>query len=231
MVLGGRRQVMGLRRPPSVFVSTPTSASASGHQRRSATGSAENKFGDRVGDGTLERLCPDRRSSGPFSSGRRGPYRQPARRASGRFCAPGHAKWRDSRCRRRTSGHDYLGLPTLAMQIGRATMIPTCRRRQLPDDYGSMVRRITRDWDARLVFEPGRLIVGNAGVLLSRVIRIKPGATDPFVHTRCGHERPHSSTALYDAQHRIEAVRPSGNKAQCECGWASVRNRGHLRDR
>jgi len=80
-----------------------------------------------------------------------------------------------------------------------------------PAEYGSMVRRMTKDWDTRLVFEPGRLIVGNAGVLLSRVIRVKPGATDPFVIVDAAMNdlmRP----ALYDAWHRIEAVRPKGSK-------------------
>jgi diaminopimelate decarboxylase len=78
-----------------------------------------------------------------------------------------------------------------------------------PADYGAMVRRVAGTWNARLVFEPGRLIVGNAGVLLSRVIRVKPGATDPFVIVDAAMNdlmRP----ALYDAWHRIEAVRPSG---------------------
>jgi diaminopimelate decarboxylase len=80
-----------------------------------------------------------------------------------------------------------------------------------PAHYGAMVRRIADGWDVRLVFEPGRLIVGNAGVLLSRVIRVKPGATDPFVIVDAAMNdlmRP----ALYDAWHRIEAVRPSGNR-------------------
>jgi diaminopimelate decarboxylase len=80
-----------------------------------------------------------------------------------------------------------------------------------PADYGTMVRRVTDGWNVRLVFEPGRLLVGNAGVLLSRVIRVKPGATDPFVIVDAAMNdlmRP----ALYDAWHRIEAVRPSGTK-------------------
>jgi diaminopimelate decarboxylase len=80
-----------------------------------------------------------------------------------------------------------------------------------PAEYGAMVRRITDGWNARLVFEPGRLIVGNAGVLLSRVIRVKPGATDPFVIVDAAMNdlmRP----ALYDAWHRIEAVRPNGRR-------------------
>jgi diaminopimelate decarboxylase len=78
-----------------------------------------------------------------------------------------------------------------------------------PAAYGAMVRRIAGAWNARLVFEPGRLIVANAGVLLSRVIRVKPGAIDPFVILDAAMNdlmRP----ALYDAWHRIEAVRPTG---------------------
>jgi diaminopimelate decarboxylase len=80
-----------------------------------------------------------------------------------------------------------------------------------PADYGAMVKRIAGGWNVRLVFEPGRLIVANAGVLLSRVIRVKPGATDPFVIVDAAMNdlmRP----ALYDAWHRIEAVRPTGRQ-------------------
>src|SRR3546814_6219930 len=50
-----------------------------------------------------------------------------------------------------------------------------------PADYGAMVTRITQGWNVRLMFEPGRLIVGNAGVLLSQVVRVKQGAQAPFV--------------------------------------------------
>ena len=80
-----------------------------------------------------------------------------------------------------------------------------------PADYGAMVARIADDWNVRLVFEPGRLIVGNAGVLLSRVIRVKPGAKAPFVILDAAMNdlmRP----ALYDAWHRIDAVRPTGKR-------------------
>lgn len=80
-----------------------------------------------------------------------------------------------------------------------------------PAEYGAMVRRVTKGWNVRLVFEPGRLIVGNAGVLLSRVIRIKPGATHPFVIIDAAMNdliRP----ALYDAWHTIEAVHPTGQR-------------------
>jgi diaminopimelate decarboxylase len=78
-----------------------------------------------------------------------------------------------------------------------------------PADYGAMVRRATQGWDARLVFEPGRVIVGGAGLLLSRVVRLKGGAGTPFLILDAGMNdlmRP----SLYDAWHGIEAVVPSG---------------------
>jgi len=78
-----------------------------------------------------------------------------------------------------------------------------------PDAYGAMVRQVTRDWNVRLVFEPGRLIVANAGILLSRVIRVKPGALHPFVIVDAAMNdllRP----SLYDAWHDIRAVVPRG---------------------
>ncbi len=93
-----------------------------------------------------------------------------------------------------------------------------------PADYGAMVCRVSGGWDARLVFEPGRLMVGNAGVLLSRVIRVKPGATDPFVILDAAMNDLMRPT-LYDAWHNIEAVQPRGSKQRanvvgpvCETG-------------
>jgi len=78
-----------------------------------------------------------------------------------------------------------------------------------PAAYGAMVRRATAGWNVRLIFEPGRLIVGNAGVLLASVIRVKPGSAAPFVVVDAAMNdlmRP----ALYDAWHDIRAVRPTG---------------------
>jgi len=79
------------------------------------------------------------------------------------------------------------------------------------EDYGAMVARLTRGWDVRLIFEPGRLIVGDAGVLLTEVIRIKPGAGNPFVVVDAAMNdlvRP----SLYDAWHQITAVAPGGEE-------------------
>jgi diaminopimelate decarboxylase len=106
----------------------------------------------------------------------------------------------------------------------------------LPDAYGAMVEGIVKDWDARLIFEPGRMIVANAGVLLSRVIRVKPGLPDPFVIVDAGMNdlmRP----ALYEAHHEIDPVRPDGASMTanvvgpvCETGdtFASGRTMGRV---
>jgi diaminopimelate decarboxylase len=80
-----------------------------------------------------------------------------------------------------------------------------------PAEYGAMVARITADWEVRLVFEPGRLIVANAGVLLSEVIRVKPGVGDDFVVVDAAMNdlmRP----SLYDAYHAIDPVRPGNSQ-------------------
>ena len=80
-----------------------------------------------------------------------------------------------------------------------------------PADYGAMVARVTRDWDVTLMFEPGRVIVANAGVMVTRVIRVKPGVAAPFVVVDAAMNdlaRP----ALYDAWHDFVAVRPNGER-------------------
>ena len=80
-----------------------------------------------------------------------------------------------------------------------------------PGDYGEMVRRVTDSWGVRLVFEPGRFLVANAGVLLTQVIRVKPGPQYPFVIVDSAMNDLMRPT-LYDAWHKIEAVRPSGER-------------------
>jgi len=72
-----------------------------------------------------------------------------------------------------------------------------------------MVARVTADWDTTLMFEPGRVISGNAGVLATRVVRVKPGVTAPFVIVDAAMNdlaRP----ALYDAWHDFIAAEPNG---------------------
>ena len=80
-----------------------------------------------------------------------------------------------------------------------------------PQEYGAMVKRVTTDWSLRLAFEPGRLISGNAGVLVARVIRLKLGQAHPWVIVDAAMNdlmRP----ALYDAFHHIEALQPNGRQ-------------------
>lgn len=75
-----------------------------------------------------------------------------------------------------------------------------------PADYGAMVARATKGWDVRLIFEPGRLIAGNAGVLLSRVILVKQGVGKAFVVIDAAMNdllRP----SLYGAWHDVQPVR------------------------
>jgi diaminopimelate decarboxylase len=78
-----------------------------------------------------------------------------------------------------------------------------------PAEYGAMVAEVTREWDTTIMFEPGRVITGNSGVLLTRVIRVKPGVAAPFVVVDAAMNdlvRP----AMYDAWHDFVAVAPSG---------------------
>ena len=81
----------------------------------------------------------------------------------------------------------------------------------LPEVYGAMVARATKGWNVRLIFEPGRLIAGNAGVLLSRVILVKQGVAKTFVIVDAAMNdllRP----SMYGAWHDIAAVRPTGEQ-------------------
>jgi diaminopimelate decarboxylase len=74
------------------------------------------------------------------------------------------------------------------------------------EDYAAMVKRVTDGLDASLAFEPGRYLVGNAGVLVTRVIYVKEGATRRFVIVDAAMNdllRP----ALYDAWHEVAPVR------------------------
>jgi diaminopimelate decarboxylase len=78
-----------------------------------------------------------------------------------------------------------------------------------PAVYAAMVARVTAGWTWRLMFEPGRMIVGNAGVLVSSVILTKEGASRHFVVVDAAMNdllRP----SLYGAWHDVKALRPRG---------------------
>jgi len=75
-----------------------------------------------------------------------------------------------------------------------------------PDAYAALVKRATAGLGCKLIFEPGRLIVGNAGILVTRVLYLKQGEAKTFVIVDAGMNdliRP----TLYDAHHDIRPVR------------------------
>jgi diaminopimelate decarboxylase len=79
------------------------------------------------------------------------------------------------------------------------------------EEFGAMVKRVTADWDVTLMFEPGRFICGNAGVLVTEVIWVKPASINPYVIVDAAMNdlaRP----ALYDAWHDFDAVAPTGER-------------------
>ena len=74
-----------------------------------------------------------------------------------------------------------------------------------PLDYANLIRGIAKPLDVQLIFEPGRMIVGNAGVMVARVIFDKPGDVRRFLILDAGMNdliRP----ALYDAFHAVKPV-------------------------
>jgi diaminopimelate decarboxylase len=80
-----------------------------------------------------------------------------------------------------------------------------------PDAYAAIVKNATKGLGCKLIFEPGRLIVGNAGILVTRVLYMKHGEGKTFIIVDAGMNdliRP----TLYEAHHDIRPVRqtPAG---------------------
>jgi diaminopimelate decarboxylase len=102
-----------------------------------------------------------------------------------------------------------------------------------PADYAAMVARVFDGFDIALSFEPGRMIAANAGVLISRVVRVQERAARPILVLDAGMNdliRP----AIYDAFHEIRPARePADGTKQpydvvgpiCETGDTFTRNR------
>jgi diaminopimelate decarboxylase len=103
----------------------------------------------------------------------------------------------------RADGHDIRRLDLgggLGIPYRRAHAAPP-----LPFDYGALIRRTVGHLGCEIEIEPGRLIAGNAGVLLSRVIYRKEGEGRTFLILDAGMNdllRP----ALYEAWHDIVPV-------------------------
>jgi diaminopimelate decarboxylase len=76
-----------------------------------------------------------------------------------------------------------------------------------------MVKRVTHNLGCTLMFEPGRMIVGNAGILVTRVIYVKQGEAKNFVIIDAAMNdliRP----TLYEAHHDILPVRQAARDAK-----------------
>jgi diaminopimelate decarboxylase len=103
----------------------------------------------------------------------------------------------------RVDGHDIEHV-----DLGGGLGIPYRHDNQPPPDpaaYAKVVKRATRALDCTLIFEPGRLIVGNAGVLLTRVLYVKRGDAKTFIIVDAAMNdliRP----TLYEAWHDVIPV-------------------------
>jgi diaminopimelate decarboxylase len=100
------------------------------------------------------------------------------------------------------------GLPVERLDLGGGLGVPYFNEPEPPSpaDYAAMMKRVFAGFDAAFSFEPGRLIAGNAGVLLSRVIRIQQRPERDIVVLDAAMNdliRP----AMYDAFHDIWPVR------------------------
>ena len=95
------------------------------------------------------------------------------------------------------------------VDLGGGLGIPYREDNEPPPDpaaYAAVVKRATRDLGCTLIFEPGRMIVGNAGILVARVIYVKRGEAKNFVIVDAAMNdliRP----TLYEAHHDIRPVR------------------------
>jgi diaminopimelate decarboxylase len=102
------------------------------------------------------------------------------------------------------------------IDLGGGLGIPYRQDNDPPPDpaaYAAIVKCATAGLNCKLIFEPGRLIVGNAGILVTRVLYVKHGEAKTFLIVDAGMNdliRP----TLYDAHHEIMPVRqaPAGAK-------------------
>ena len=103
----------------------------------------------------------------------------------------------------RADGHDIRRL-----DLGGGLGIPYTRGNDappLPQDYGALIKRTVGHLGCEIEIEPGRLISGNAGILVSQVIYVKSGEGRNFLILDAAMNdliRP----AMYDAHHDIVAV-------------------------
>ncbi|MBI5075500.1 MAG: diaminopimelate decarboxylase [Nitrospirae bacterium] len=102
-----------------------------------------------------------------------------------------------------------LKLPIRYLDIGGGLGITyLCEKPPMPDDIAKRLLPLLKGRDITLVMEPGRSIVGNAGILVTKTLYLKKGDNKTFVIVDAGMNdlmRP----SLYDAYHHILPVRKS----------------------
>jgi len=80
-------------------------------------------------------------------------------------------------------------------------------------EYAAAIQRGLGDFEGKLLVEPGRFLVAQAGALVTRVLQVKKNGKKTFVITDAAMNdliRP----ALYQAHHEIAPVRPRAGKAK-----------------
>ena len=132
----------------------------------------------------------------------------------------------------RADGHNIRRL-----DLGGGLGIPYTRSNEappLPSDYGALIKRTVGHLGCEIEIEPGRLIAGNAGILVSRVIYVKQGEGRQFLILD-GAMNDLIRPAMYDAHHDIiPVVEPEAGVEQqaydivgpvCESGDTFAKNR------
>lgn len=103
----------------------------------------------------------------------------------------------------RADGHDIRRL-----DLGGGLGIPYARSNEappLPTDYGALIKETVGHLGCEIEIEPGRLVAGNAGILVSRVIYVKEGEGRNFLILD-GAMNDLIRPAMYDAHHDIVPV-------------------------
>ena len=139
------------------------------------------------------RLCARRQTAGHRGDRHRHAYRQPDHRSQpDGDRVPDPLRLRARRCApTATTSRISISAAGSAFPITVDREAPP-----LPSAYAAMVKRVTHNLGCTLMFEPGRMIVGNAGILVARVIYVKPGDAQEFHHHRRRDERPDPPDAV-----------------------------------
>ena len=197
VVLDETARAMGMRAPITIRVNPDVDAKT---HAKIATGKSENKFGIPIsrarevyamaaGMPGLEVIGIDVHIGSQLTD--LAPFEQAYRKVA------------DLTETLRADGHDIRRL-----DLGGGLGIPYTRDNQappLPSDYGAMVKRTLGHLGCEIEIEPGRLIVGNAGLMVSEVIYVKSGEGRDFLIID-GAMNDLIRPAMYDAYHDIVPV-------------------------